>query len=180
MSTTWERARTAAANLLEDASVTAPPVPVERIARRLGAQLRYEPFEGDLSGLLFQETGQAIIGVNASHSKARQRFTIAHELGHLILHHQGRLHIDRNYRVHRRDEVSALGINVDEMVANAFAAELLMPAMMLERDLHAHAIDYEDDALLRRLAERYKVSLQAMIFRLTNLGYITQPIGDSG
>jgi Zn-dependent peptidase ImmA (M78 family) len=151
-----------------------PPIPVERLARELGAQLRYEPFDGELSGLLFREEDKVIVGVNALHPKTRQRFTIAHELGHLILHERDDLHIDRNYRVRWRDEVASHGVDTVEIAANAFAAELLMPAAMLKHDLEGHTVDYEDDELVRQLADRYKVSLQAMIIRLTNLGLMGQ------
>ena len=48
-----------------------------------------------------------------------------------------------------------------------------MPTEMLKHDLMGQGVvDYEDDALIRSLADRYRVSLQAIIFRLTNLGYI--------
>ena len=48
-----------------------------------------------------------------------------------------------------------------------------MPTEMLKHDLMGQGVvDYEDDELIRSLADRYRVSLQAMIFRLTNLGYI--------
>lgn len=158
--------------LLQLVDANEPPIPVERIARLRGTQLRYVPFEGEMSGLLFQENGHIIIGVNAIHSKTRQRFTIAHELGHLELHNHSELHIDRNFRPLLRDERSSQAIDPIEIEANAFAAELLMPVTMLERDLKGHLVDYEDDELLRILANRYKVSLQAIIFRLTNLGFI--------
>lgn len=159
--------------LLQLADVIEAPIPIEKIARLCGAQLRYVPFEGELSGMLFQVEEQIIIGINALHSKTRQRFTIAHELGHLQLHSDAPLHVDRNFRVHLRDERSSQAIDQSEIEANAFAAELLMPADMIKRDLNGQeVVDYEDDELIRGLAENYRVSLQAMIFRLTNLGYI--------
>ncbi len=158
--------------LLERAGVIGPPVPVERLARMLGATVRYEPFDGELSGLLYKEDGRATIGVNALHAKARQRFTIAHELGHLLLHERDDLHIDRHFRIRHRDEVSAQGTDDAEMAANAFAAALLMPADMLAADLVGQALDLEDDVAIRRLATRYRVSLQALVFRLTNLGFL--------
>lgn len=164
--------RSSTSRLLQLAGVNEPPVPVERIARLLGAQLRYVPFEGELSGLLFQEQGRIIIGVNELHPKTRQRFTIAHELGHLELHHYSELHIDHHYRILLRSERSSQAIDPEEIEANAFAAELLIPQALLEKDVKERAIDYEDDEMIRTLALRYKVSLQAMIFRLTNLRFI--------
>lgn len=164
------RARQAAKDLLQELGVEKPPVPVERIAKRLKAEVRYEPFDGELSGMLIREGNRVIIGVNASHPKTRQRFTIAHELGHMRLHDERLpVHVDRAFPVRRRDATSSQAVDVDEMEANGFAAELLMPAAMLERDLEGKDPDYEDDELTRRLANRYKVSLQAMAIRLATL-----------
>ena len=161
--------------LLQDARVEGPPVPVERIAHMHGALIRYEPFDGDLSGLLFREQDQIVIGVNALHSKTRQRFTIAHELGHLILHSTKRIHVDRNFRVYARDGRSTTATDSDEITANAFAAALLMPESMLRLDLKDHVIDLENDTKVQELADQYKVSLQAMTFRLINLRLV-QPL----
>jgi Zn-dependent peptidase ImmA (M78 family) len=167
-----EKIKQSIENLLKLVNAHEPPIPVERIARLRGVQLKYVPFEGDMSGLLFQERGHAIIGVNELHPKTRQRFTIAHELGHLELHSHDELHIDRNYRIHLRNERSSQAIDPAEIDANAFAAELLMPTAMIIRDLKDQTVDFENDELLHSLANRYKVSLQAMILRLTNLRLI--------
>lgn len=165
--------------LLKLANVVEPPVPVERIARLRGAEIRYVPFEGKVSGLLYRRGSNIIIGVNALDAKNRQRFTIAHEIGHLELHTTSELHIDRTFPVAQgieyyaaRNELSAQGINSEEMQANAFAARLLMPAQMLRRDLQGCLVDWDNDELLRNLAEHYKVSLQAMSIRLTTLRLI--------
>ena len=167
-----ELIRKAAESLLDLVEVNEPPVPVEEIARLCGATIRYEPFSGDLSGLLSRENGRIVIGVNASHALTRQRFTVAHEVGHLKLHSENPLRVDRDFRVLRRDERSAQAVDPSEIEANAFAAELLMPHGMLIQDLGGHAVDYDDDDFLSQLANRYKVSLQAMIFRLTNIGLL--------
>lgn len=168
-------AKEAARNLLSEAKVNKPPVPVERLARLRGAQVRYEPLDGDLSGMLFREGARAIIGVNASHPKSRQRFTIAHELGHLELHQPTEFFVDHRFLVRRRDGLSSQAVNHEEIEANGFAAELLMPSLMLEKDLAGFDVDYEDEELTRWLADRYKVSLQAMAIRLSALGLLLQP-----
>ena len=59
------------------------------------------------------------------------------------------------------------------MEANLFAASLLMPAEFLENDIQKCAsTDLLDDAVVHRLAKRYDVSSQALVLRLSNLGYI--------
>ena len=159
--------------LLRDSDLNAPPVPVEKIARTLGVEVRVEPVEGDISGFLFREGDRAVIGINRQHSVTRRRFTIAHEIGHFLLHDRQEIHVDRQFRVHLRDDRSSQAIDPDEIAANQFAAELLMPVDFLRFDLRDRDLDLEDDAELRVLAVRYKVSPQAMMFRLTNLGLIS-------
>lgn len=165
--------------LLQVASADKPPIPIEHIARLCGVHLRYEPFEGELSGLLYREDDRIIIGVNSLHSKTRQRFTIAHEIGHLKLHDGSELYVDRNYPVHRNHR-SSEATDLHEIEANRFAAELLMPEGMIRSDWAERGenpvYDYENDEYIHKLAKRYKVSLQAMIFRLINLGLIEQPL----
>lgn len=118
--------------------------------------------------MLVRGHGQTVIGVNSLHHPNRQRFTIAHELGHLLLH-KDEVHIDRSFRVNRRDEVSSLAVDPDEIEANRFAAELLMPYNLVMADLLECEIDLEDEDEIRRLAKKYEVSLQAMTHRIINL-----------
>jgi Zn-dependent peptidase ImmA (M78 family) len=167
-----DRASEAAREVLRRAGIGKPPIPIERVARLLGVEVRREPFEGDLSGMLFREGSRAIVGVNSLHPRSRQRFTIAHELGHLELHAREGIHLDRKFPIVRqRDGRSSLAIDPEEIEANGFAAELLMPVSMLEDDIEGSDPFYEDDELTGWLADRYDVSLQAMAIRLGNLGF---------
>ena len=87
-------------SLLEECGIDGVPVPVEVIAECLGAQIRYSPYDGELAGMLVRyDDGQAVIGVNSAHHINRQRFTIAHECGHLRLHKGKAVYIDRSFRV---------------------------------------------------------------------------------
>lgn len=167
-----DHASRAAQELLQRAGISKPPIPIERIARHLGAEVRREPFEGDLSGMLFREGDRTIVGVNSLHPRSRQRFTIAHEIGHLELHEREGIHLDRKFPiVRRRDGLSSLAVEPTEIEANSFAAELLMPASMLEDDIDEADPFFEDEELTGWLANRYDVSLQAMAIRLGNLGF---------
>lgn len=161
--------RLRAEQLLKKEDVKAPPVPVEKIARNLGAQLRYTPFKGDLSGMVFRKKHRIIIGVNSFEHPNRQRFTIAHEIGHMLLHKGKEVYIDRAYRVNLRNTVSSEAIDEDEIEANRFAAELLMPYFMIKRDVKNIEIDLENDDDLKELARKYAVSRQALTFRIINL-----------
>ena len=113
--------------------------------------------------------GEIVIGVNSLHHINRQRFTIAHECGHLLLHKGKDVHIDKTFRVNRRDELSSKAVDPDEIEANRFAAELLMPYDMIVDDIVDYELDMEDDEELAELAKRYQVSVQALTHRVTNL-----------
>ena len=119
-----------------------------------------------------QADGVVIIGVNSSHSIGRQRFTTAHELGHLILHKDENLHVDERSPIGFRNEESSLATKDVEIEANQFAAELLMPAELLEKEIAALPDDIEAEDAVVLLADRFQVSEQAMTIRLTSLGVL--------
>jgi Zn-dependent peptidase ImmA (M78 family) len=152
--------------LLEEHGVAVPPVSVDRIARKAGVEVKFGEL-GEVSGLLLRANGNATIGVNVSHAPVRRRFTIAHELGHFLLHDGISSHYDRDYKVNFRSAESSQATNTQEVEANFFAASLLMPRKFLDAD---DAVDQLDsDIGVARLAERYKVSRHAMSLRLVNL-----------
>lgn len=161
--------------LLAQHHIVSAPVPVMEIAKGLGVQVQHTPAEGDLSGFLYRDRGRqsAIIGVNAAHPPNRKKFTTAHELGHYLLHDFGDLHVDRQFKVWLRSDASSEGTDPEEKEANLFAAELLMPARFLEKDIEKiGTVDLLEEDVLRDLAEQYGVSTQAMTFRLAYLGYV--------
>ena len=125
--------------------------------------------QDDISGFLYPGK-RPVIGVNKDQAQVRQRFTIAHELGHLKLHEHRQVHVDREFRVRFRSGTSSQGINRDEMEANRFAAELLMPLEFLRRDIEERDFALTDNEALWSLAKIYGVSAQAMAFRLNGLG----------
>ena len=164
--------------LLLENNVKPGKVPVEKIARRYGVTVILDEVDQELSGFLYRDTrtNKAVIGANKSHHENRRRFTIAHELAHFFLHEGERVHLDSGkptgFVINLRGPHSARGENNDEREANLFAAELLMPAKFLERDLNDKDLDLlQDDDLIRKLARKYKFSVQALTFRLANLGY---------
>lgn len=164
-----ERAREAARAVLREFSVKTVPVPVERIIKSKNIILQYAPLEENLSGMAYIKDGVGIIGINALHHPNRQRFSAAHELGHHELHaHHIRtaVHVDKEFRVLLRDDVSSQGMDSLEIEANAFASELLMPGELVTGMLDAGGLDIEDDAGIEALARKFRVSASAMRFRL--------------
>jgi len=160
-----------AKELLARLSIKSPPIPVEKIAKELGAEVRFAPFDDELSGMVHIKEGVPIIGVNALHHPNRQRFTIAHELGHLELHRQmitSNIHVDKDFPALMRDSNSATGKEQIEIQANQFAAELLMPRIMIEEALAGKQFDIDDDAPIEELAKKFRVSKQALEYRIRN------------
>jgi Zn-dependent peptidase ImmA (M78 family) len=159
-----------AQEILAECEVTSTPVPVERIAKALGASVRYAPLDDALSGMAYIKDGVPVIGVNSLHHPNRQRFTIAHEIAHLVLHRDyitAAVHVDTTF-VLNRDEKAATGTDALEIDANAFAAELLMPADLLREAVYEEA-DLEDEAAVAAIARKFKVSTAALQNRLLNM-----------
>lgn len=159
-------------SLLRQSGELAPPVHIERIVRRCGLEIRSGDLK-DVSGLIVRSAGTAIIGVNSTQSRVRQRFTIAHEFGHYLLHEGLTHHVDKDYRVNFRSDESSRATNVDEIEANFFAASILMPREFLDRDNAIDAID--SDVRVAELAKLYDVSRHAMSLRLVNIYEIYTP-----
>ena len=161
--------------LLKKHKITAAPIPVEKIAKLLGAKIRRSPLDEELSGMVYIKGKTPIIGVNSRHHPNRQRFTIAHEIAHLELHRDcimNQVHIDRKFPVLMRDANSTTGTERMEIEANRFAAELLMPTFLLAEMLKKKRFDIDDEKPLLKLAKKFRVSKQALEFRIRNMNSI--------
>ncbi len=156
-------------SLLKAVGVSGPPVPVTKIARHLGAFVKEHPYSGQLSGMLARDGDSWVIGVNSLEAPVRRRFTVAHEIGHLVYHPRQSPHVDRAFPMRFRDSKSSEGTDRYEVEANRFAAELLMPETFLLKDFSERDESKDVDEIVEWLAARYRVSKQAMTIRLTNL-----------
>jgi len=171
------RIRLLAKRLIERLDPPKIPVDVGAIARSLGAEVRLQRADETLSGFLLRDAvrGRTIIGVNAEQHPNRRRFTIAHEIGHLLLHEGAAIRIDSTQNVFRlslRNVASSTGEVLEEREANLFAAELLLPSDLVARELARHVnLDLHDEDDVRALADRFEVSAQALSIRLAYLGY---------
>lgn len=155
--------------LLDDLRISKPPINLEAIATYLNVPIFYETLAPDISGFLYTEADRSAIVVNKAQRPHRQRFTIAHELGHLLLSHKcDQVHVDKGYTLNFRSDRSDDVSRSDEVQANAFAATLLMPTAMLKADLDRLPRPF-DDTDIERLAEHYDVSIHAFIIRLNGL-----------
>lgn len=166
-----------ALSLLSESNQYLVPVDVKKIVKEKGLSIQLLDFGDDVSGVFLSDGVKASIGVNQNNTPNRQRFTIAHELGHYILGHQRQsVFIDspaKYYTILFRDNDSSTGEFIQEREANAFAAALLMPKQLLIDEIHRIYKEKdkfdEDFDLIRNLCKKFQVSRQAMTLRLTNL-----------
>jgi Zn-dependent peptidase ImmA (M78 family) len=165
--------------LLSECGITKPPVDVERIARKVGYEVVFLHYENDVSGtVMMNPDGTLTIGINTFHAPVRQRFSIAHEIGHARLHASSlktRPFVDPPARVLFRDGTSSLGEDPQEIQANQYAAGLLMPAAFVQ-SVGQRLIDRNQsiavDDFVSTLADRFEVSEQAMRYRLVTFGVL--------
>jgi Zn-dependent peptidase ImmA (M78 family) len=151
------------------------PVAVEAIAEDLlGLRIEQSDELGDCSGMLLP--AERLIFVNANERMAgdtpiqRQRFTIAHELGHWVCHAAGAAQPQPTYC--RERDLSEDADRALEREANVFAAELLMP----EPAVRGAWSDLKDVAAC---ADRFGVSPTAMQWRLYAFGLVEEkPVGN--
>jgi Zn-dependent peptidase ImmA (M78 family)/DNA-binding XRE family transcriptional regulator len=158
----------AARQILAFSQVNEPPVHVSQVAKQVNVPIFNWDFPDEISGIFVNNP--ACVGVNKNHPHVRQRFTIAHELGHLIYHEGQDLFVDFA-------DVESSDLSLDdkerelETKANQFAADLLMPMDWIKKNFADHG---EDE--LTYLAQRYEVSEQALWFRLLNLRLVKEKI----
>ena len=134
------------------------PVPLEKVIQENKLKLVYADFSSvpkPATGALSRKDNK--IFINNVDTIPRQLFTAAHELGHFILHKD--IEDDVLYRSTNPFQVK----DPKEQEANAFAAELLMPANQVIK----YWDKYND---LDTMCELFRVSKQAMQFRLSFLG----------
>ncbi len=147
--------------ILKKLHLQEPPVDVEKIAAFFSIHIvPYKNFPEHISGMIARDKRgdheDVYIGYNANQAKVRQRFTIAHELGHFLSGHDDLKIVEDGFD---KDTVK-------EKEANAFASELLMPKDMLVTDMKSGKYD------IPSLARRYMVSEQAISIRLLHSGLI--------
>ena len=162
-----------ARDLINRARLTGPPVQLEELVKHLGL-LMAANLGDEISGVLVVKEGAGIIGYNRDQARVRQRFTIAHEMGHFILHHAAQnLFIDRSATsVFHRDQSSSTGDRALEVQANQFAAALLMPSDFIAEELR-NAYFRDDEEMISALAQKFVVSEHAMSLRLSRLGHVS-------
>lgn len=168
----YKRARDLSWRVLLDTGTRELPVKVSRICGAYSVTLRsYEAGESLIQalglsaqceisdGFTVRSGGQYLAFYNGSQTPGRVRFTIAHELGHVLLGHLG----DGEHTVYNREPSPEDA--PEEHMANVFASRLLAPACVL----HAlRAVTPE------QIAAACDISLAAARFRAGRMGVLEQ------
>lgn len=142
------------------------PVKVGQIAKDLGVKIKISGMHAGISGQIKREESGYVIRVNRYELRERQRFTIAHELAHFMLHKNL---IDSSpdgitdnvlYRSGAPDNT--------EYEANRLAAEIVMPGFHVKKAFFEDFNKIPTEEAIENLAERFQVSRSAMEVRLSN------------
>jgi Zn-dependent peptidase ImmA (M78 family) len=156
----YRHAEAQAMRLLQESGVLEPPVNPVKIAKEIvGMTVNFVTFtdeSNDVSG--FYDPQENAIFVNSEEYPLRQTFTVAHELGHKILHEEWAKSAD--YKVLLRNSERSEQ-DFREKEANAFAANLLMPRFMMDR--------YWESVSISQLSQLFAVSVPAVRARLSFL-----------
>lgn len=139
------------------------PIDLTEIAKNLNVRVETKELPSSVAGFILKEENEKfpIIYVNARDGFQRQRFTVAHELGHYIQNRDS----DEIAYVDNRDELASSGTDSKERWCNAFAAELLMPEAVVKK-YWAEGWKFE------QIRELLDVSRAALTNRLSFLGLI--------
>lgn len=119
----YKTARDKTWKLLIDLGISELPIRPGAICKSLGIAVRFGDLPPDNDGISFFAGDKPVIVVSKGVPLPRQRFTVAHELGHILLGHVG------EYKLVNREP--APSDNPIEQAANVFASRLLAPACVL-------------------------------------------------
>ncbi|MCE3232322.1 MAG: hypothetical protein K0R98_579 [Rickettsiaceae bacterium] len=151
-------------DVLNEASISGistHPLDLEAVCNLYDIKIFREPMDDKISGTLERmPSGHWVIRVNSYNHPRRQRFTIAHELGHFFLHRNSMTtFIDESFA---RSHGDSRPIEVE---ANRFAASLLMP-----KEIFSEAISSGKNKI-SELADYFETSMFAIEVRAKELGY---------
>jgi len=173
-----KRVTEVASELLDRAGITNTPVDLNQVLAVAGIKAQAVDLGEDVSGLLAVQNRIGVIAYSENQGRQRQRFTIAHELGHFLLHlpegNQDTVFLDKDFIVKYRSNKAYTETEMrQEQEANTFAASVLMPKELIFKTLARKDMQkLSETDLIETLAQIFEVSVPAMTFRLSNLSIL--------
>lgn len=157
----FARAQRRAEDIIREFGITSPPIDPEAIAEALDVDVVYARFSSDVSDQIsgYIEPARSRIVVNRDIKPNRKTYTIAHELGHYLLHKEYTK--SDKYQVFPRMNQYSGQKPDEEREADAFAANLLVPEKFLR--------EYKDYASTSELARMFCVSQEVILHRLKRI-----------
>lgn len=153
----YQKVQRVVRGLHSEFGITKPPVNPIEISRSRGIAVTFVEFSGEATNISgFYDFEDNAIYVNLKEFPLRQTFTVAHELGHALLHKDWAKSDD--YKILLRD-AEYNGDDPYEKEANAFAAHLLVPRFMLDM--------YWRDNSLEALSQLFAVSVPMIKNRIS-------------
>ena len=121
----YQNSRNSTWHLLLDLDIKELPIKITDLCRRISIPVKFADLGAEQDGYTVMINGQPIIVINSlkRDNTARMRFTVAHELGHIMLGHVGVYELVNREPSPEDDEI--------EQQANIFASRLLAPACVL-------------------------------------------------
>ena len=143
-----------ARQFVRDAGIDSIPVDIERYAATVKVRIKVSSdLDDEESGQTFPIGGKHIVTVNGNHSEERQRFTVLHEIAHIVLELPSQHH---GTNITTADMLSYRRRPKEEILCDVFAAECLLPYDQFRKDVED--VDVSMDAV-KSLATRYKTSV---------------------
>ena len=162
----FNKAVNSAEEVLKENFISKPPVPIVELVKNYGYKVSEIELDPDIAG--FVNAKEHVIYVNISDSATRKAFTIAHELGHIILH-STELEADPDIGILYRRPLGQKNEDEKEQEANCFAANLLVPKSMLEGVLNEYKDIIPEDNGTNLLSTIFGVSQEVIGFRRHDL-----------
>ena len=137
------------------------PIKVGVLAKAFGLTVKSSTLKGNISGEIKILADEVVIRVNRHDVKQRQRFTLAHEIAHYLLHKDLIGDGITDDALFRSKLPSAI-----ETEANNLAADILMPINLLATHKKNNESTLKGEALYEKLALDFEVSLTSLKYQL--------------
>jgi len=143
------------------------PINIKRLLQKLSTLTLYKKLSDDFSGMCLKSKEKTFILVNSTQARGRQHFTIAHELYHLF--------IQKDFKVHKCNPGQRTK-DPQEKEADFFASIFLMPEMGVKKMIPEDELIKKNVSVstVIKLEHYFAVSRSAMLNRLHGLNLISQ------